>query len=120
MKILTVCRAGLVRSVGLANVLKLHYYPVDVLACGIGEHAFGRMNDTETLDMLFNWANKIIVMEEYYKYKIPEKYHNKVMVCEVGPDIYGNPSNGILIDKVWTWVRENIDQLEIKEHKEIV
>jgi len=117
MKILTVCRAGLVRSVSLANVLKLHYWPVDVLTCGIGKHEFGRMNDENTLKMLFTWADNIIVMENHYREEIPLEFITKVLICEVGPDTYGNPSNPILISKVWNWVRSNQEILNIKEHR---
>lgn len=119
-KILTVCRAGLIRSSALANVLKLHFWPVDVLPCGIGKHQLGRMNTDETLDMLFKWADKIVVMEEHYKHRVPQEFQSKVLVCEVGADTYGSNTNGDLIHKVWTWTRENEAKLGIKEHKEIL
>ena len=114
MKILTVCRAGLVRSVALADVLKLHYVPSDVLPMGVD------FNSIETKAMLYEWADKIIVMEEHYRDKIPAQYHNKLFVCEVGPDIYGSSKNPQLIDIVWRWVRENTAQLEIEEHNYVV
>lgn len=119
VKILTVCRAGLIRSSALANVLKLHFSPVDVLPCGIGTYDTGRFNTEETLEMLFTWADKIIVMEEHYQWKIPEQWRKKVMVCEVGPDTYKSNTNPQLIDKVYRWTRENAEKLQIKETKEM-
>lgn len=116
MKILIVCRAGLVRSVSLANVFKLHFEPVDVLTCGIGDHQLGKMNNVDTQKMLFDWADAIIVMQEHYKQEIPKEYQNKVLICEVGPDTYGSPNNPDLIEKVFNWARKNQSILKIKEH----
>ena len=110
MKILTVCRAGLVRSVALKDILTLHYEPTDILASGID------FNSKETLTMLFSWAERIVVMEEHYQDRIPIEYQKKTLVCEVGPDTYGSSRNPLLIDMVWRWVREHKDKLGIIEH----
>lgn len=112
MKILTVCRAGLVRSVSLADVLKLHFEPTDVIPIGID------FNDSETKVLLYEWADKIVVMEEHYLDKIPLEFREKTLVCEVGPDTYGHSKNPELIDKVFTWTRENQEKMGIKEHNE--
>lgn len=112
--IVTVCRQGLVRSVGLADVLKLHFEPVDVIPVGIA-------SNTGSLPILFAWADHIIVMEEKYKERIPEEFKNKVKVCEVGPDTYGHgPRRAILIDMVWRWARENQELLGITEHNKVL
>ena len=116
VKILTVCRAGLVRSVALANVIKLHFAPVDVLNCGVGEHQLGRMNQLETLEMLFKWADKIVVMESHYLGKLPLAYQGKTVICEVGPDRWNNPNHPELIGMVFDWMRKNKHLLEIEEH----
>jgi len=118
MRILTVCRAGLVRSVSLADVLKLHFKPVDVIPVGIGEHKLGRFNSKEVLDYLFIWADKIIVMETRYKDKIPVSEHYKVMICDVGPDTYGYSKHPALLDEVWQWARMFASDLGIEEHHE--
>lgn len=118
MRILTVCRAGLVRSVALADVLKLHFKPVDVIPVGIGKHQLGRFNSKNILNYLYLWAEKIIVMEARYKDKIPAGEHYKVMICDVGPDIYGSSKHPLLIDTVWQWARKNAKELRIEEHKE--
>lgn len=109
-KIVTMCRQGLVRSVGLGDVLKLHFEPVDVIALGYFA------NSTETKDMMFSWADHIVVMEEQYLKHIPEQFKAKTLVCEVGPDVYGRHNHPQLIDKVWRWTRLNTARLGITEH----
>ena len=119
-KILTVCCQGLVRSVALADVLKLHFEPVDVIPVGYSENA----NSEETLVILCDWADYIIVMEKHIKERLAERVglvylsNFSVFTCEVGPDTYGGKHNrrDILIDKVWRWVRVNQHLLDIKEH----
>lgn len=110
MKILTVCRAGLVRSVALADVLKLHFEPTDVLPMGKD------FQSKETQEMLFNWADKIVVMETHYMEDIPENHRAKTLICEVGPDIYGSSKHPDLINKVFIWARNNWEKLGVKEH----
>lgn len=114
MKILTICRAGLVRSVALNDVLKLHYENTDVLSCGAD------LNSKETLDMLCGWADKIIIVERHYLEKTLPEYKNKVFICELGPDVWNSPKNPDLIGKVWNWIRENKDQLGVVEHNRII
>lgn len=110
VKIVTMCRQGLVRSVALADVLKLHFEPVDVLPIGY----FG--NSEATKEMLFNWADFIIVMQEKYLKYIREADLPRTCVCDVGPDVYGNAQHPQLISKVWDWVRKHQNELGIREH----
>lgn len=114
IKIITMCRQGLVRSVALADALKLHFEPVDVLSIGY----FANTEPTKT--MLFDWADFIICMESKYVGHIDIKYLPKLMICEVGPDTYGSSRNPGLIDKVWRWARQNQEALGIKEHNKRV
>lgn len=108
--IVTACKQGLVRSVGLADVLKMHFEPVDVIPVGLS-------SNTGSLPLLFNWADHIIVMEAKMVDKIPEEFKHKVLVCEVGPDTYGHgPRRAVLIDMVWRWARTNSQILGISEH----
>lgn len=109
-KIVTMCRQGLVRSVSLTDVLKLHFEPVDVIP--IGYFA----NSLETKEMLFTWADFIVVMEAHMAKYVPEAFLSKVLVCEVGPDVYGRHNHPALLDKTWRWARENQALLGIKEH----
>lgn len=56
MKILCVCDQGNNRSVQFAHLLK--YWGHDTISVGI------KTTSKETLDMLFKWADKIIVTED--------------------------------------------------------
>jgi len=111
VKIVTMCRQGLCRSVALADVLKLHFEPVDVIPIG----HFG--NTKETRDMLIDWADKVVVMEANYAKYVADRDKHKVLICDVGPDIFGNSKNRKLIDTVWCWTRNNAKELGITEHK---
>ena len=81
MKVLTVCQGGNSRSVGCACLLKLKY-GIDAIASG------WEFNSNETKEMLFKWADCIIVMQEIFKEHIPLEYHNKLLVVDVGEDSY--------------------------------
>lgn len=114
-RILTMCRQGLVRSVALADVLKMHFRPVDVMS--IGHFA----NTPATIEMMCCWADRIVVMEEHYKKHVPAEFHYKVLICDVGPDV-DNPQGSKtpkLIKKCWDWVRLFKTELGgIQEHQE--
>ncbi len=114
MKILTCCKHGLVRSVALADVLKLHFRPVDVVPIGLTS------NTEETKEVLFNWADWIVVMERKYVERVPKKWETKVLVCDVGPDTYGNSHSPELIAKVWNWCRVMSTALGFTEHQESI
>ena len=112
-KIVTMCSQGLCRSVGMADVLKLHFEPVDVIPMGY------RGNTEETQHMLFDWADLIIIMETHMMKNVPESHHDKTFVCDVGPDTYGGKNIGrrvLLIGQCWRWLRENTEKLGIMEH----
>ncbi len=114
MKIVTMCRQGLVRSVALADVLKMHFRPVDVIP--IGHFA----NSAATIAMLSGWADRIVVMETHYKKHVPLEFHDKVLICDVGPD-KDNPQGSKtpkLITQCWQWVRAFSSELGIEEHQE--
>lgn len=114
MKIVTVCGAGLVRSVALADVLKLHFEPTDVLCVGMDK------NSEATQHMLFDWADKIVLMTQDFMGRIPIEHKSKTFVCEVGADTYKTPKNQELIDKVFQWARKNYEALGIKEHNKVI
>lgn len=94
----------------MADVLKLHFEPVDVLPIGYAG------NSIQTQRMLCDWADKIIVMEEKYLGHLRESDLQKALVCDVGPDTYGSSKNPVLIDKCWRWIRENKEELGVTEH----
>ena len=82
------CAGANVRSVGLKYLLK-YKYGHEALACGQDA------NSVETIDMLCQWADYVVVMSDEYLKFIPEKYHlndrgeQKLFCYEVGPDRYG-------------------------------
>lgn len=102
-KIVIACAQGLSRSVGLADVLKMHFEPVDVIPIGLNS------NSKETLQMLGQWCDWFIVMEERYKDRVPSEVpREKILVCEVGQDTYGGKNisrRAVLIDLCWRWCR---------------
>lgn len=109
-KILTVCSAGLVRSVGICDVLKVHF-DADAIPVGIDA------NEKETLEMLYKWADWIVLMMHIWEGRIPLEYRSKIKVCPVGEDTYGNSRNRELIDKVYQWTRENREVLGLPEER---
>jgi predicted protein tyrosine phosphatase len=111
-KIVAMCHVGISRSVGLVDVLKLHFEPVDAIPIGHADSC----NSPETKRMLFSWADWIVVMEDHYRKYVPDEFQQKVLVCEVGPDVYGHHNRAPLIDKCWRWVRAHQELLGIKEY----
>lgn len=57
---------------------------IDALACGWST------NSEETIAMLAEWADRIIVVQPHYREKIPQRYRNKVAVYDVGRDRWLN------------------------------
>jgi hypothetical protein len=100
LKILTVCEGGNVRSVSLAFVLKNHLGH-DAVA------ASWRFNSEKTLEMLYEWAEKIIVMQPEFLQHIPHLHRMKTTVCDVGQDRFGNAFHGELLMIVMTWLVNN-------------
>lgn len=88
-KILCVCQGGNSRSVHLAYVLK-YRYGVDALACG------WEGNEPATVEMLCEWAERIIVVEEFMIEKIADKHQPKVRCFDVGPDRFFQPNIELL------------------------
>jgi predicted protein tyrosine phosphatase len=90
MKVVTMCQGGHVRSVSLKHLLK-YKYGHDTLACG------WQSNTDETRAMLFEWADKIVIMQPNMEKYVPEKFHfdsegkRKLFCYDVGEDTYGNP-----------------------------
>jgi hypothetical protein len=103
MKILTICSAGACRSVAMAHVLKGDYGHD---AVPVGRDA----NSQKTLDMLSEWADKIIVMQPKYAIGTLKASLHKLIPAEltdVGPDVWRNPLSPQLRDIVGT-MAENL------------
>jgi predicted protein tyrosine phosphatase len=79
MKILCICARGNSRSVALGWILKDHLGH-DAIAMGI------EVASPETQNMLFDWAEKIILVDKTFENKIPNKYKNKLKIWDVGGD----------------------------------
>ena len=102
MRILTICEGGTVRSVSLARILKdeeVDGRTHDAVA------ASWRWNTKETLWMLCIWADLIVVMEDYMREHVSDVFHNKLKVCDVGPDRYGNWFNSELMAQCTAWAK---------------
>lgn len=97
MKILTVCDQGNNRSVQFAHLLK--YWKHDVIPVGV------TTNTLETLEMLYKWADVIILTDRVQN--IPSEYEDKVKVFDVGADTYPRPFNPELLAKAKQYLEEN-------------
>ena len=101
MKILVLCDEGNNRSVMIAHLLK--YWGHDILAAGV------KRNSPATLDMLVEWADRIITTEE------GQLEGEKVQLWNIGPDHYPRPFNRYLLRIVQDMMQEH--KLEYKETK---
>ena len=79
MKVLVVCQRGNSRSSSLAYILK-DGYGHDAIAIGL------ESNGEEVKELLYNWAEKIILVDNRFVSQIPEKYKSKLKIWDVGPD----------------------------------
>lgn len=93
MKVLTMCQGGNSRSVAAGFLLK-YKYNIDAIACS------WEKNSPSTLKMLMEWADKIIIMQEEMRQRVFPEYHSKLIVIDVGPDIWCNGLHQDLLQKV--------------------
>lgn len=94
MKVLTVCRGGNVRSVSLGFLMK-HSLGHDAIACGFEK------NTPETINMLAQWADKIVTLSSNIRKNFEEitqgKYKDKTLLFDVGQDRWFNPMHPELV-----------------------
>jgi predicted protein tyrosine phosphatase len=93
MKILCACAEGNNRSVTFAHILK-YVKDFETLTVGLD------YNSPETCEMMFKWADVIIVPERSLLDVIPDEYLSKVKFYDVGPDVYPRPHNPELYAKI--------------------
>lgn len=105
MKILTVCENGNNRSVHFAHRLK--YWGHDIIPIGV------RTNSSETIKMLCEWADIIILTSSEPHIAVPSEYISKVRLFDVGPDIYKRPFNPELDTKVKQLLEDNKSWLKV-------
>jgi predicted protein tyrosine phosphatase len=88
MKILTVCERGLNRSVTAKYLLQDDH---EVIAAGLNLAP-------DTLRMLYDWADRIVLLDARFSEGIPA---GKLVLCDVGPDRYEHHYNRELL----LWLR---------------
>ncbi len=97
LKFLCVCAGGVVRSVTLAAMLK-YWFDHDALAASIDK------NVGETMTMLCEWADTIVVMDGWmlgwFLEQYGEKYDGKLKLVPVGPDKWGMSNHDDLIGEL--------------------
>lgn len=82
MRFLTVCDGGNVRSVALGFVLKWER--------GQESLAVGRIHvSEETMRMLCEWADTIVLAEPHMQESVPDEFSSKVVCWDIGPDRWG-------------------------------
>lgn len=94
-KFLCCCSGGKVRSVAAKYILNDRHGLKGVLAVGLDK------TDADTLAMLFDWADVILVVGEGGLVgKVPAGWQSKVRHLDVGEDTYHNYANGKLNEKL--------------------
>lgn len=99
MRFLCVCEAGTVRSGAAAHALK-YYFGQEAIAA-----SHSKLLD-DTMEMLFEWADRIVLMQPHFVDRIPEVYRHKVKVCDVGKDVWMNPLAPLLLAKVLEFMQK--------------
>ena len=54
-------------------------------------------NSSDTLKMLFDWADRIILVEDMMKKYVPKLYYSKLLILDIGPDRWGQSLNPELL-----------------------
>lgn len=101
MNILTMCQRGDHRSVLVASILRNERKQRDVISCGA--YTFSQ----ETLVMLYDWADKIIVTTREVLESVHPEYQDKVILVDLGPDPYGPNFHPPFKDKARQLLTEN-------------
>lgn len=99
MKIVTACQEGNNRSVNLAH--RLRYWKHEVIPVGL------LSTSRETREMLWKWADIIILIIKDRQHWIPEEYQSKIRIFDVPHDIYPRPFNPELDKKVKQYLEDN-------------
>ena len=90
--ILCVCEHGNNRSVTMAHILK-YVENFETLTAGVAYHSY------QTLEMLYQWADVIVVPEDKLLHLIPLSYKHKIKFYNIGEDKYPRPFNQELYQK---------------------
>jgi hypothetical protein len=99
VKVLCCCAGGNCRSVTLATMLKYHATPaVDALACSVEK------NSSETLTMLYTWADKILTVDTEIYGEVPEEFRGKTELLMIGRDMWGMSMHPELVPVAVKWL----------------
>jgi predicted protein tyrosine phosphatase len=91
-KVLCCCAGGKVRSVAAKYVLEDEHQLPNVLVAGLEK------NGPETLDMLFRWADHILVVGDTdLLERVPELFRSKRVFLGVGKDRWGHYDHADLL-----------------------
>lgn len=93
--VLVLCQGGNVRSAAAAFLLR-YKYGIDAVSASL------ECNSPDTLDLLYAWANYVLIMDERLMQYVPEEWEkHRVRLCAVGPDHFGDPFRMDLLQKVF-------------------
>lgn len=106
MKVVCICERGNSRSVALAWILK-DQLGHDAVAIGI--KTAGEALKT----FLYEWADKIILVDKQFVDEIPKTYKKKLLVWDVGLDRYFRGFEQDLLDQYSTYLSKDETLLNI-------
>jgi predicted protein tyrosine phosphatase len=92
MKIIVFCRAGITRSAAMTRVLK-ERHAADTLPAGL------ERNGPELQELLCGWADRVLVMDARLLELVPMGCMKKVILTDVGPDVWENSSAPDLVNR---------------------
>ena len=98
MKILVVCNYGINRSYTIASQMK--FWGHDVVNVGVS------VNSSATVQMLSQWADRIITTEERHKAFVPPPYWDKVQLWDI-EDKYPGSYNPALLKRVREFMQQH-------------
>lgn len=98
-RFLTVCQGGLVRSTGMKFALTYKYKLGEAIAVGV------EGNSQFLIKQLAGLVDLVIVMQKGLEKLLPEGVD--YVICDVGPDVYGDPFHEKLQEKISNWVVAN-------------
>lgn len=96
-KVLCVCQRGVIRSVGLSRRLK-DKHGIEAIPVG------WESSHPDTLNMLYKWADFIVVVEPYMLAKIPIEFESKTLLAPIGRDVFEHSGSPNLQRKYLEWL----------------
>ena len=83
--VLVLCQGGNCRSVAVGYLLKyVSKKKYDPIAASLEK------NSKETLQMLSEWADRIIIVQKEFVRHIPVEFRKKLVIIDIGPDRWFN------------------------------